>query len=1006
MPVLSGSGLFEFRGDTDWHRVRLTAGTSYVINISASNTSIYLLLPDGTRYRPPIEFTNQITFVAPVTGDYFVVAENWGAAAGTGYSISVQDFVDTIPASTATTEALSVGGSVTQSYGFSGPYSDWYSVSLTAGQSYQLASNNSVDRVYFVDATGSVVAIEGGNGLDRAHFTPTTSGTYYVGISTPTSYYTLSLNAVTDDHGTSPALAGSLTVGTPTAGTLESPCDDDWFAVTLTAGQSYRLLVDTGTHSGPGKFVEVYDATGALLLQQVNGFPSSPETIFTPTTTGTYYVSAGIRGSNSGIGYTISATAIADLADNISTTGTMAIGGTTAGTWQGPGDRDWYAITLTAGASYSLGLSSSVDPIPSSGPNIAIYDGAGALIPLTIGNGPGISITHFTAPTTGTYYVSASVPLYATGTFSYTVSASVTADDLPNNVTTTGTIAVGGLATGNADDNMDADWFAVTLVAGVNYRIESPNQTSGVAIRNAAGQLLTLSSWGDEVFSPTVSGTYYLEATGYGGAYTVRITTIATDIVENNTTFSALRESFIGTTGPDTFNGVNEQHESFVGSDGNDLFFAGAGYDLYNGGVGIDTISFANYTVGANVSLQASSTTVGGLRRHTITQIENVVGSAFDDAIFGSGLANQFDMSLGGVDIVDAGGGDDAIIFGSTLTAADIVDGGGGTDQVGISGNYTGANALVLGATTLTKVEVLAALPGGSYDITLNDGNTAAGGTFTVFGGNLGVGESFTVDASAETDGNIITYGGLGTDTILGGGGNDGFYFGPNKYGVSDTVTGGAGTNDQLALDGDYTLTITSREDVEVLALLRGPVGTPNTFNITVADSFTPTGQTRIIWGGQLLTSLTIDASAETGGNLIFFGGTQSDTLTGGAGSDTISAGGGGDALRGGLGNDIFRYSDLGDSNSATNATRDRILDFASGDLIDLSGIDAITGGSDDAFAFIGSGAFTNVAGQLRSVDNGNGTFTIEGDVNGDGLADLAILVTAPAPLGAGDFVL
>ena len=352
------------------------------------------------------------------------------------------------------------------------------------------------------------------------------------------------------------------------------------------------------------------------------------------------------------------------------------------------------------------------------------------------------------------------------------------------------------------------------------------------------------------------------------------------------------------------------------------------------------------------------------------------------------------------------GDGDDAIIFGATLTANDTVNGGRDNDQVGIAGNYTGGNALVLGATTLTNVEVLAALPGGSYDITLNDGNTAAGGTLTVFGGNLGAGESFRVDASAETNGTIITYGGLGTDTITGGGGNDGFYFGPSKYGASDTVSGGAGTNDQLALDGDYTLTITSREDVEVLALLRGPTGTPNTFNITVADSFTPTGQTRIIWGAQLLTNLVIDASAETNGNLIFFGGTRSDTLTGGAGGDAISGGGGGDALRGGLGNDIFRYNDLSDSTGTTNATRDRILDFASGDKIDLSGIDAITGGSDDAFAFIGGGAFTNVAGQLRSVDNGNGTYTIEGDVNGDGIADLAILVTAPAPIGAGDFVL
>jgi hypothetical protein len=81
-------------------------------------------------------------------------------------------------------------------------------------------------------------------------------------------------------------------------------------------------------------------------------------------------------------------------------------------------------------------------------------------------------------------------------------------------------------------------------------------------------------------------------------------------------------------------------------------------------------------------------------------------------------------------------------------------------------------------------------------------------------------------------------------------------------------------------------------------------------------------------------------------------------------------------------------------------------LDFASGDIINLGNIDAIAGGGDDAFSFIGGAAFSNVAGQLRSTDNGNGTYTVEGDVDGDGVADFAILVTSAAPLGAGDFVL
>ena len=84
---------------------------------------------------------------------------------------------------------------------------------------------------------------------------------------------------------------------------------------------------------------------------------------------------------------------------------------------------------------------------------------------------------------------------------------------------------------------------------------------------------------------------------------------------------------------------------------------------------------------------------------------------------------------------------------------------------------------------------------------------------------------------------------------------------------------------------------------------------------------------------------------------------------------------------------------------------------MARGDKIDLSRIDAIAGGADDAFSFIGSAAFSGggaSAGQLRYTDAGGGIFIVEGDVNGDGLADFALSVTmtpAAAPL-ATDFML
>jgi len=84
----------------------------------------------------------------------------------------------------------------------------------------------------------------------------------------------------------------------------------------------------------------------------------------------------------------------------------------------------------------------------------------------------------------------------------------------------------------------------------------------------------------------------------------------------------------------------------------------------------------------------------------------------------------------------------------------------------------------------------------------------------------------------------------------------------------------------------------------------------------------------------------------------------------------------------------------------------DHILDFASGDLIDLSRIDAIAGGSDDPFHFVGASAFSHTAGELRAFQQSPGHWQVEADVNGDGAADMVIAVTTDHALAAGDFVL
>jgi serralysin len=142
----------------------------------------------------------------------------------------------------------------------------------------------------------------------------------------------------------------------------------------------------------------------------------------------------------------------------------------------------------------------------------------------------------------------------------------------------------------------------------------------------------------------------------------------------------------------------------------------------------------------------------------------------------------------------------------------------------------------------------------------------------------------------------------------------------------------------------------------------------------------------------------------DTGCTLSGSGG--NDTLTGGAGNDKLIGGSGVDNLTGGSSGDIFVFL-LGNS-SATSGQHDRITDFVSGnDDIDLSGFDAISStGSYDQFKFLGTAAFSGAAGELNYFYNSStGVTTLQGDTNGDGVADFAIDLTGNIAIGLSDLI-
>jgi hypothetical protein len=486
-------------------------------------------------------------------------------------------------------------------------------------------------------------------------------------------------------------------------------------------------------------------------------------------------------------------------------------------------------------------------------------------------------------------------------------------------------------------------------------------------------------------------------------------------------------DNLVGTALADHLSGGTGAANTLTGGAGDDYYTVQAVGDaiIELSGEGIDTVrtTLSTFALPDNVENIVYLGDPSGVSYTGNASANTISGSSFDDVLNGGDGNDTINPGFG-VDIVDGGTGDDAFTFLSFLTAADRIDGGAGTnDQVGIGGPYTGANRLVFGAATMVNVEVLAFLPGnGTYDVVMNDTNVAAGQVMSIFGGNLLAAQTMTVDGSAETDGAYRMFGGLGVETLTGGAGNDGFYFGPGKYGASDVVHGGGGTNDQLGLDGNYTLTIDNRADVEVVALLGGPVGDRNTYNITLADSFIGASETKTVHATSVVTSLVVNASAEVDGNVRVFGGGAADTLTGGAGADFLFGGNGGDTLRGGVGSDTFFYDDAAQSSSTGY---DNLVDFFIGtDRIQMAG-------THDSYAAVAGGTLStasfdaDISAVLRAqLTGGKAVFytpnagTLSGstflvvDANGvDGYQagqDYVFLMPGPAPAvpGAVDFII
>ena len=414
-----------------------------------------------------------------------------------------------------------------------------------------------------------------------------------------------------------------------------------------------------------------------------------------------------------------------------------------------------------------------------------------------------------------------------------------------------------------------------------------------------------------------------------------------------------------GTVGDDRLDGDGDV-DTINGLAGDDIINGGGAGDILSGGADNDSLRGDD---GAD--------TLNGDEGD-----DTLVGGAGTDTLRGGTGNDQLKGGLG-ADVMYGGQGDDHY---HVTESGDVVieNGGEGYDTVHayLAGGYSlDANLEAL------VIEVNGDILGnGNFLDNLivakagNNTLSGSGGDDSLYGG---AGDD-TLNGGDDED---HLFGDAGNDQLNGGDGDDALDGGAG----ADTLAGGAGADAMSGGAGDDLYYVTDATDTVIEGASKGT----DTVSATISHTLSANVETLILAGG---------------GDLSGTGNGLNNVITGNGGDNVLAGLGGSDTLTGGAGADsfVFQAEDLRMSGLGETMSRDRILDFslADGDRIDLSGIDAIAGGADDAFTVVA--AFNKQAGQATLTWNGATDVTVlRLDVDGDGRPDHE--VTINGHLTAGD---
>lgn len=514
------TGVFQFTSDVEVFSVQVAANRIYRLEETGSADCWFRVFDAGGDVVAWRDSPESHTWRPTATGTVYLAVQQYSGF-GSSFTVKATDLGqdDTgDDAATATPLApTSAGASATGSFEFSGDV-DVFAVPVTAGRIYRVEEASSTD-VWFKVANATTTLVAWQDSPESYTFLATVSETVYVFVAQYSGYgsgYTVKATDLgVDDHGGEMATATTLAMGSTASGVFQYPSDREAFAVAVQAGRIYRLEETSGTDV----WFRVTAAGGDLLAWQ-----DSPESyVFESATAQTVYV---LLEQYSGFGgsFTVKATdlGVDDHGDTTADASLVAMGSTTAGNAQYPGDWDWLKAPVVAGNIYRFAETGSSDVwvrlVNAAGADVAYQDSPE-------------SVT-WKAATSGTAAFGVRPYSASTASAAWTVEiVDLGADDVGDDKASATTLTLGTASNGNIQFPADEDWFKFTVTASDTFAFQclTTGLSTSIAVFPSGSTTAIASGQGASGVTFTVpgAGDYYVRVKAYSsgamGAYTVLV---------------------------------------------------------------------------------------------------------------------------------------------------------------------------------------------------------------------------------------------------------------------------------------------------------------------------------------------------------------------------------------------------------------------------------------------------------------------------------------------------